>query len=95
VSTYEISKYVVSRKPFTCADCGREVSSNVQYLAYRPGLKRTTKVCQQCSTKRTSDGALKWRCRAVEEHEAHAARGFRSDEPIAARLAHPTSGDGK
>lgn len=93
MGTYHSSKYVVSRKSFNCAACGRFVSANVQYLAFKPGLKRTTKVCQQCSTQPNTRGGLNWPCYAVEQHIAAAARGFSSEVPIAARLADPTSGN--
>ena len=77
MGTYDASKYVTARKAFRCADCQRQEQADMRYLAYKPGLKSTVKVCYDCSLKVVDSATgkrAKWWCQAAEEEIAKIKR---------------------
>lgn len=67
MGTYDASLIRVAGKKHDCADCAGIILKGSRYLAYKPGLHSTHKLCLPCAiaTNRLT-GNLNYRCRAVE-----------------------------
>jgi hypothetical protein len=67
VSTYSDSGYVVAAAPYVCTDCERPIEKGETHLAYKPGQRRTVRVCGRCSLATDGENCLRYSCRATEE----------------------------
>jgi hypothetical protein len=75
VGTYDASLIRVAGKKHECGDCMGVILKGSRYLAYKPGLHSTHKVCMACALRLHRDTcAPLYRCRAVEDEIADRAK---------------------
>lgn len=82
MGTYDASLIRVAGKKHDCADCAGIILKGTRYLAYKPGLHSTHKLCMPCALAFSRlTGNLHYRCRAVEAELA--ARASQSAKGVA------------
>jgi len=66
-NSYQLSRYVVARKPYRCLDCGGVISPGARYLSFRAGLMSSQHICGKCSVRVSERGTPYYYCKAVED----------------------------
>jgi hypothetical protein len=82
MDTYDASQIRVAGKKHECGDCMGVILKGSRYLAYKPGLHSTHKLCMPCalSINRNMDRP-NYRCKAVEDELAARRAANTSGEP--------------
>jgi hypothetical protein len=67
MGTYDASQFRIAGKKHECGDCMGIILKGSRYLAYKPGLHSTHKLCMPCALSiHRNTGNPNYRCRAVE-----------------------------
>lgn len=71
MGTYDASLIRVAGKKHECGECYFFIPKGTRYLAWKPGLHSTYKICMACALRKHRDtGALLYRCKSVEDEIA-------------------------
>lgn len=67
MSSFHASRYRIARRPYTCADCGREIPVGTEYLNFKTGLHSQMHICPGCSVRpvASTENMMRWHCAAT------------------------------